>query len=80
MSIQKLARRYGLLAVHEEKDDHNHKDEKKRHGAEDKYSSEPQKAHPTGEFVIVAKFGGHALHHLASRLANVIRQGGREAD
>ena len=41
---------------------------------------EPEKAHPTGEFVIVAKFGGHVLHHLASRLANVIGQGGREAD
>ena len=33
---------------------------------------------PTGEFIIVAKFGGHVLHHLASRLVNVIRQGGRE--
>ena len=30
-----------------------------------------------GEFVIVAKFGGHALRRLASRLANVVRQGGR---
>jgi len=28
-------------------------------------SSEPQKAHLTGEFVIVAKFGGHVLRHLA---------------
>ena len=26
----------------------------------------------------MAKFGGHALCHLASRLANVIRQGGRQ--
>jgi len=26
----------------------------------------------------VAKFGGHGLRHLASKLANVIRQGGRE--
>jgi len=34
----------------------------------------------TGEFVIVAKFGGHALRHLASRLANVIRQGGRQTN
>ena len=34
-----------------------------------------QKAHLTGEFVIVAKFGGHTLRHLTSRLANVIRQG-----
>ena len=39
---------------------------------------EPEKVHPTGEFVIVAKLGGHVLHHLASRLANVIRQGGRQ--
>ena len=40
------------------------------------YSLEPEKVHPTGEFVIVAKFGGYVLHHLAScRLANVIRQG-----
>ena len=53
--------------------------ERKECDAEDRYSSEPQKAHLTGEFVIVAKFGGHALHHLASRLANVVRQGGREA-
>ena len=30
------------------------------------------------EFVIVAKFGGHKLCHLASRLANVVRQGGRQ--
>jgi len=36
-----------------------------------------KKAHLTGEFAIVAKFGGHALRHLASRLANVVRQGGR---
>jgi len=44
--------------------------------AEDRYSSEPQKAHLASEFVIVAKFGGHALRHLAFRLANVVRQGG----
>jgi len=54
--------------------------QRKEYGAEDRYSSEPQKVHLTGEFVIVAKFGGHALCHLASRLVNVIRQGGREAD
>jgi len=59
--------------------DHNTTDERKEYGAEDRYSSEPQKAHLTGKFVIVAKFGGHVLHHLASRLANVVRQGGREA-
>ena len=52
------------------------KHERKQWGAEDRYSLEPEK--PTGEFVIVAKFGGHALCRLASRLANV--EGGREAD
>ena len=36
---------------------------------------EPKKAHPTGEF---AKLGGQMLRHLAFRLANVIRQGGRQ--
>jgi len=66
-----------MAFLHEEEDDHN---QRKEHGAEDRYSSEPQKAHLTGEFVIVAMFGGHASRHLASRLANVIRQGGRQAD
>jgi len=32
----------------------------------------------TGDFVIMAKFAGHVLHHLASRLVNVIWQGGRK--
>ena len=67
-----------MAFLHEKEDDHNHKDEKKEHGAEDKYLSEPQQAHSTGKFVIVTKFGGHALYHLASRLANVIRQGGSQ--
>ena len=67
-----------MAFLHDEiDDDHNHTDEKKEYGAEDRYSSEPQKANLTGEFVIVAKFGGHALD-LASRLVNVIRQGGRQ--
>ena len=66
-----------MASLHEE-DDHNNTDERKEYGAEDRYLSEPQKAHLTGEFVIVAKFGGHLLHHLASRLANVVRQGGRQ--
>jgi len=64
-----------MAFLHEEEDDHT--DKRKEYGAEDRYSSEPQKAHLTVEFVIVAKFGGHALHHLASRLANVVRQVGR---
>jgi len=53
-----------MAFLHEEEDDHNTTDERKEYGAEDRYSSEPQKAHLTCEFVIVAKFGGHALHHL----------------
>jgi len=65
---------------HEEEDDHTHTDERKEYGAEDRYSSESQKAHPTGKFVIVAKFGGCVLRHLASRLANVVREGSRKAD
>ena len=67
-----------MAFLYEEEDNHNYTDEKKEYGAEDRYSSEPQKAHLTGEFVIVAKFGRHALCHLASRLANVIREGGRQ--
>ena len=67
------------MAFYEEEDNHTHTDERKEYGAEDRYSSEPQNSHLTGEFVIVAKFGGHALRHLASRLANVVRQEGREA-
>jgi len=68
-----------MAFLHEEEDDRNHTDERKEYGAEDWDSSEPQKAHLTGEFVIVAKFGGHALRCLASKLANVIREGGRQA-
>ena len=67
-----------MAFLHEGEDDNNHTDEKKENGAEDRYSTEPQKAHLTGEFVIVANFCGYALRHLASRLANVIRKGGRQ--
>jgi len=56
-----------MAFLHEEKDNHNKTDERKEYGAEDRYS-----------FIIVAKFGGHALRHLASRLTNVVRQGGRQ--
>jgi len=66
-----------MAFLHEEENDRNTTDERKEYGAEDRYLSESQKAHLTGEFVIVAKFGGHALRHLASTLVNVIRQGGR---
>ena len=43
-------------------------------GAEGRQTLEPKKAHLTGEFVIVAKFGDHVLHRLASSLSKVIRQ------
>ena len=66
-----------MAFLHEEEGNCTTTGERKEYGAEDRYSSEPQKAHLTGEFIIVAKFGGHVLCHLASRLANVIRQGGR---
>jgi len=52
----------------------------KEHGAEGRQASEPEKVHPTGEYVIVAKFGDHELRRLASSLSNVIRQAGRQAD
>ena len=77
VSIQKIDTQVWLSYIKKKMTMTWHTDEKKEHGAEDRYSSEPQKAHPTSEFVIVTKFGGHALHHLTSRFANVIRQGGR---
>ena len=64
-----------MAFLYEEEDDQTHE---KEYDTENRYSSEPQKAHLTGEFIIVANFGGHALGHLASRLVNVIRQGGRQ--
>ena len=67
-----------MAFLHEEEDDHNCTDEKKEYGVEDRYLLEPQKAHLTGEFVILAKFSGHALRHLASMS---LQMGpGREAD
>jgi len=42
-----------MAFLHEEVD-HNHTDKKKEYGTEYRYSLEPQKAHLTGEFVIVA--------------------------
>jgi len=48
-----------MASLHEEEEyDHNTTDERKEYGEEDRYSSQPQKAHLTGEFIIVAKFGG----------------------
>jgi len=54
-----------MAFLHEEEDDHNTTDERKEYGVEDSYSLEPQKPHLIGEFVIVGKFGGHALHHFS---------------
>ena len=45
-----------MAFLHEEEDDHHNTNERKEYGAEDRYSSEPQKVHLTGEFVIVALF------------------------
>jgi len=51
-----------MASLHEEEeDDHSTTDKRKEYGAEDRYSSELQLS--TSEFVIVAKFGGHALRH-----------------
>ena len=40
-------------------------------GTEGRHSAEPEKAHLTGEFVMVMKFVGNVLHRLA---LNVVRQ------
>ena len=45
-----------------------------KRGAEDRCSSELEKAHFTGEFVIVAEVDDHVLCRLASSLLNVVRQ------
>ena len=50
------------------------KDKRNNEGAEASHLSEPQKAHPTGEFVVVAQNGGHSLLHLGSRLATVVSE------
>jgi len=44
-------------------------DKRNQRGAEAPHSLEPQKAHPTGEFVVVAPNGGCAPFRLGSRLA-----------
>jgi len=62
-----------MASLHEEEDDHKHKDEKKEQGVEVRQTSEPEKAHSMREFVIVAKFGEHVLICLASSPLNVIR-------
>jgi len=49
-------------------------------GVEGAHSLEPQKAHLTGEFVVVMKNGGHALLHWGSILATVISETVRQWD
>jgi len=44
-----------MAFLHEEEDNHNTTDERKEYGTEDRYSSEPQKAHLTCEFVNCGK-------------------------
>ena len=50
------------------------KDKTNKEGAEAPHSSEPQKAHPTGEFVVVEYNGGHSLLRLGSRLATEVSE------
>ena len=40
--------------------------------------SNPQKAHPTSEFVIVSYYRDYRARSLVRRLSNVIRQAGRQ--
>ena len=53
---------------------------KKEQGTGGSQTSEPEKAHSTGEFVIVVKFGCHVLRRLAASLSIVIRQAGKQAN
>ena len=50
-----------------------------KEGAEGRQTSEPEKAHPTCGFVIVAKFGDHVLRCLALKPFEC-DQAGRQAD
>ena len=43
-----------MALLHEEEDHHIPQDKRKKQGAEGRQTSEPEKAHPTGEFVIGA--------------------------
>ena len=42
--------------------------------------SNPQKAYPTSEFVIVSYYRDYRVRSLVCRLSNGIRQAGRQAD
>jgi len=54
-------------------------DDRNQRGAEAPHSSEPQKAHPTGEFVVVAQNGGCVPFCLGSRLVTVVSEAVSEA-
>ena len=54
--------------------------ERQKQGAGSGYLSNPQKAHPTSEFVIVSYYRDYRACSLVHRLSNVIRQAGRQAD
>jgi len=49
-------------------------DNKECQGAEGAHLSEPQKAHPTSEFILVLKNGGCSLFHLVSCLVTVVSE------
>ena len=54
--------------------------ERQKQGAGSGHLSNPQKAHPTSEFVIVSYYRDYRACSLVRRLSNVIRQAGRQAD
>ena len=60
-----------MAFLHEEEGDHNATDKRKKYGAEDRYSLEPQKAHLTGELVIVAKLGDQAGREAGRQTKNL---------
>jgi len=52
----------------------------RKNSTEGAHSSEPQKAHPTSEFILGSQNDGHARLYLASSLVIVVREAGSEAD
>jgi len=52
--------------------------ERQKQGAGSAHLSNPQKAHPTCEFVIVLYYRDYRARSLVRRLSNVIRQVGRQ--
>ena len=52
--------------------------ERQKQGTRSGHLSNPQKAHPTSEFVIVSYNRDYRARSLVRRLSNVIRQAGRQ--